>query len=146
MREKRPRIKPNSAMATLAIIDEQAFIQNKSSQNAKKVDEVIENFNLNIWFDKHYCDREQHGDENGKRSGINKNLIQSILKISIKHLIYFSLKLKNFQFINYDEKIHQTRIAIQERNEDGNMVNLIVEFHHINSNKYEVTVMTAMMV
>lgn len=54
--DKRPRIK-NELRGEVAPIDLLAFTN-------------VEKIEFDIWFDKHFYIREQHGDKEGKRDGI----------------------------------------------------------------------------
>jgi hypothetical protein len=64
-REPRKRIK-YEPKGVAAIQDELEFIKNKCSDHARKIFVQIENIHVEIWFDKHYHDRHQHGDEQPK--------------------------------------------------------------------------------
>ena len=64
---KRPRIK---AEIPNPVIDPLAYTNNLCSPNARKIKGFEEVLNIHFWIDKHYANRDQHGDENGKRDGI----------------------------------------------------------------------------
>lgn len=75
---KRPRIKIEGLMPVIA--DELEFTKNRCSANARKTGVDVLNLEFEVWFDKHYFVREQHGDEDGKREGIDFNAIKSLIK------------------------------------------------------------------
>lgn len=138
---KRPRIK--NELIGEVIVDEIAYLQNKSSKSAKKILEKSEHIEIEIWCDKHYYRRVQLGDENGKREGIEEHSIKDLVVKSIQHLFYYSFKVKNFAFINFGETSRNVRIVLQELKEKS-ILNVVAEFHHLKKNKYQVTVITAM--
>lgn len=65
-----------------AVEDQLEFKENKSSHRARKIIADVENFYLEIWFDKHYHDRHQHGDEDGAREGIAPKTVESLVRKS----------------------------------------------------------------
>lgn len=125
------------------VIDETAYMQNKSSKNARKILERSERIEMEIWCDQHYYRRAQLGDENGRREGIDEESIRNLVVRSIPHLLYHSFKVKNFAFINFAQAGRNIRTVLQEY-KINNMLNAVTEFHHIEKNKYQVTVITAM--
>ncbi len=126
------------------IVDVEAFIKNKSSENVKKIHSAKEEIEIDIYFDKHYYLRNQIGDENGKRDGIGYDFVQELLLKATKHLIYYALKIKAFSFINFDEGFKQ-RVTLSQYFDDGNEdLNVVVEYHYLSMHKYEVTVITAL--
>lgn len=96
----RPRIKYDNL--SVAVIDELEFTKNKCSENARKHSNLFESIEFEIWFDKHYHNREQHGDEDGKRHGIENELVINLINKSAMHLIFYSLKVRSFSFLNFD--------------------------------------------
>lgn len=128
------------------VIDELAYSQNKGSLNARKIVDKSEQVHIEIWYDKHYVGRAQLGDENGKRVGIEEAKIQELVSKSIKHLIYYSFQVKNFIFVSQlKHNTHSLRVVIQQSTNDGTL-NIVLGFCHIDANRYEVTVYTAMVV
>lgn len=146
----RPRIKrvKESDTGTLAT-DTLAFGKNLSSENARHISTFVENVELDIWFDKHYFHRFNHGDENGERKGIDFDNVKELIEMSFRHLLFYGSKVKGFHFLNNKSNPQERSIRIvlqdtySERSVDD-MLNIIVEFHLINFNKYEITVITAM--
>lgn len=141
---KRKRIPLQKATASI-IDDPLAFIPNKSSIKAKKVFTEVENITVELWFDKHYHDRDQHGDDFGKRDGITNDIVENLVKRSIKHMIFYSNLIKGFNFLNRNHKQHERplRIVLQEDTE-YELLNVVIEAHFLNINRYEITVKTAM--
>lgn len=87
----------------------------------------------------------QLGDQNGKREGIDEDSIKNLVIKSIPHLFYYSFKVKNFSFINFAQGSRNVRTVLQEHKENSTL-NVVVEFHHLEKNKYQVTVITAMQI
>ena len=118
VKAKRPRIQPKPSIP--AIIDEQEFKKNKSTDNARHVISAIEPITIDLHFDKHYLDRVQHGDDDGtKREGIEPESIQALVLKSIKHLVFYSCHLSSFTFVNMKNSIgtsnNMIRVALSER-------------------------------
>ena len=144
MTGKRPRIKKGMP---IVVKDELEFVKNKSSEKAQKAEEFDERIKIITWFDKHYLDRLQFGDENGKRAGIEKEQVIKLVRDAIKHLVYYSFKVKGFAFIDDDAPLGKhLRIILQREDSAGNMLNVIIEIHFVNLEEYEVTIITAMKV
>jgi len=145
-KRKRKRIYPeNKDMGNIAIVDEIAFVQNCASPNARKVVSIDETFQIDIWEDKHYHLREQHGDTNGKREGIEPKKTQEIIKEALKHLIFYSGVVKNFSFLNYKLPLGSRALRILcQKIYDGNTTNVIIEGRVIGLNCFEITVFTAL--
>lgn len=145
MESKRKRKRINFAEKKGEIVvDVEAFIKNKSSENVKKIHSAKEEIEVDIYFDKHYYLRNQIGDENGKRDGIGYDFVQELLLKATKHLIYYALKIRGFSFINFDEGFKQ-RVTLSQHFDDGNEdLNVVVEYHYLSMHKYEVTVITAL--
>jgi len=131
-------------MGEAVLEDGLEFKGNKCSQNAKKDISHFENVEIEIWFDKHYFVREQHGDELGKRLGIEMNFVKDLVIKSIKHLCYYSLKVGNFSFLNFSDTGRFFRILLKDYYSDKLPLNVIAEFHFVSLGKYEVTIKTAM--
>lgn len=145
--EERPKRKRIPVRKPMAPIEEDPleFKQNKSSPKAKRIYTEDENVTIELWFDKHYHDRDQHGDDFGKRDGIDNDVVESLVKRSIKHMILYSTLVKGFTFLNKDYQPHERplRIVLQEQTEFG-LLNVVIEAHFIEIDYYEITVKTAM--
>ncbi|TDP04020.1 hypothetical protein [Flavobacterium sp. 245] len=138
---KRPRIKKISEI----IIDEDAYIENACSKNAKKINDISENIITEFWIDKHYSIRDQHGDDFGKREGIDIKTVEDVVNRSFKILKYFNFKNGKFQFVNFPpKKIRPIRIVLKQIFEENETLNIIAEYNFIELNLYEVTVITAL--
>lgn len=61
---KRPRRK-NELIGEI-VIDEFAYSENIGSKKARKVIDKSEQVHVEVWYDKHYVNRVQFGDDNGK--------------------------------------------------------------------------------
>lgn len=141
--EKRPRIQRRTLVPVEK--DAQAFVKNKCSDNAINISTKKEEIKVDIWFDKHYCHREQHGDADGKREGIDSGLVERIVAESAKELIYYSLKVKQFKFVNFTDSIRNERIIIQYQSDPSEeKLNIVVEYHYAGRFQIEATVKTAM--
>jgi hypothetical protein len=139
---KRPR-KTNEMIGEV-VVDELEYTKNKCSDNARMIVMASEKVEFNIWFDKHYHNREQHGDDDGKRAGIEPNVVEELIRNAAKHLIFYSIKVKGFSFVNFEESNRPERILITFKIENEINLNVIAEYHYLELNKYEVTVKTAM--
>jgi hypothetical protein len=142
-RVKRKRIKNTKVVAP--IVDDKIYSSNGASSNAKKIIIFNENLKIEIWIDKHYQNRVYHGSDDGTvRDGIEYTNIEPVLIKSFKHLLYYSLKFKPFVFINHPpNKIHNIRIVLKEL-KNGEFINIVVEYHFIDLNTIEVTIVTAL--
>lgn len=140
MKHKRPRINNK-----IIISDNEAYTENAGSKNAKKIAVVNYSIETEIWVDKHYSIREQHGDDFGKREGITRDAVEVLVKKSFLHLKYYNLKHSNFKFVNFPpSKVRNIRIVLKDKIENQEFLNVVVEYHFIDLNLYEVTIFTAM--
>ncbi len=96
-RAKRPRL--GQIIKDELMFDGVAFMQNKSSQNARKSHTIENKLHFDMWMDKHYQIRYQHGDEFGKREGIDPDRVLALVEKSLKHLIIYSTKISEV-FLN----------------------------------------------
>ena len=129
------------------INDSLAFTTNCSSENVRL--HVIQKHikKVELWFDKHYFIRLQHGDENGKREGIDIEKVEKLIEKSINNLISHSLRIEKFNFLNFTEHNSEPlTVILQELYENDQMLNVATECHFIDVNTYEITVKTAMVV
>jgi hypothetical protein len=127
-----------------AIEDELAFVSNKCSVKARKIDLVVENIQIELWFDKHYFNRYYLGDENGKREGIDPKAVGALVKKSFPFLLLYSCEVRGFAFVNYfDSGEPGIRVVLQQALEDR-ILNVVIETHYKGVNQFEMTVKTAM--
>ncbi|MDX6188405.1 hypothetical protein SGQ83_03510 [Flavobacterium sp. Fl-318] len=143
-RRKRVHIKPASKGDI--VIDIEEYKENCSSSNAKHVGSHSEKIIINFWVDKHYSDRDQHGEDDGtKREDIGLLHIQPLIQKALPHLLYYSLKHKSFHFINHPPPGHRAlRVVLKDQFNNETTLNIIAEYHFFDTNIYEVTVVTAM--
>lgn len=127
-----------------AVPDELEFTKNRTSSNARRICVNSLNLEFEVWFDKHYFSREHHGDESGKREGINYDVVKELIEDVAKHLIFYSLKVKNFSFVNFHQSHRPERVVITQLLDDELALNVITEYHYLSLNKYEVTIVTAL--
>ena len=140
MKNKRPRINNK-----ITIVDLEAYTENAVSKNARKLIDINYNIVTEIWIDKHYSIREQHGDDFGKREGISREVVEILVKKSFLHLKYYNLKRPNFKFVNFPPSgIRNIRIVLKDEFKNKETLNVVVEYHFIDLSLYEVTVFTAM--
>ena len=121
------------------------FTTNCSSQNVRLHSKQKHYKELELWFDKHYYIRLQHGDENGKRDGIDIDIIERLIEKSLNHLISHSLRIERYNFLNFVEHNSSPfKTVIQEVSKNGVLLNVATECHFINISTFEITVKTAM--
>lgn len=143
-RRIRKRISITKRPAGALLVDPLEYVANRSSKNARKIDIQEEKVFVHLWYDKHYCNRFQHGDESGKREGIEPLLIRDTIAASIAWLITCSGLYKFFRFLNHKkEGDYFHRIVLQKQTNEG-LLNIVTEFHWMELLHYEVTVKTAM--
>lgn len=143
-KEKRKRISEAKYKGEI-IIDVEAWLENCSSKRVRHHTTFTDNFQIEFWYDKHYWDRLYLGDENGDRIGIEFEFVEPLVIKSFKYLIYYSLKHKDLLFVNHPpQKTRNTRVVLRETFNDKTTLNIVAEYHFINLNKFEVTIITAM--
>lgn len=145
--EKRERIPYKPLERLKPIVDELEFTKNKCSSLAKKINTQIEQTTIHVWFDKHYHDRSQHGDDNGKREGIDYSIVEELVLKAVPSLILFSSIIEGFTFLNHPDNFSGkiNKVVIIDSNNDIPL-NIVIEVHFIDIREYEITVKTAMQV
>ncbi len=138
--------KENTGKQQGVIVDPQAFVQNKVTQRARKVKSVNEPMLYEIWHDKHYCDRYQHGDENGRRDGIDPDTVHGLLQDAIPYLMLFSASHAGFRFLNHDGNLDETVKTVLQKPTPAGMLNVVIWSHMIDPTFFEITIKTAMVV
>ena len=89
--------------------------------------------------------RRQHGDDLGKREGIDKETVSQLVKDSFPFLIHFSITNNRFSFISPSETSERKkRVTLQKECDDLILLNVVVECHLLSIAKYEMTIITAM--
>lgn len=126
--------------------DPLAFEKNKCSDNARHIGKNIESTHIDFWIDRHYHNRSQHGDELGKREGIEQDVVHELVMQSVPHLMCYSAILPNFTFLNYnyDKLKGRAMRVVCQREVNGNMLNVVIEAHFVSMKLYEITIITAM--
>jgi hypothetical protein len=120
------------------------YIENLCTQLARPDKSVVERIEFKIWIDKHYDNREQFGDEDGKRDGIDWDNIKKVVYDSLKHMVHYSSMVKGFSFVATGPKTGTVlRIVLPKEEEDGEMLNIAIEIRLIELSIYELTVKTA---
>jgi hypothetical protein len=139
----RIRTLPTAGLPVLA--DALQYDCNHATSLARKVSNHWEHFEIEIWFDKHYYIRMQHGDENGKREGIEQERVKRLVITAVKHLCYYAHILESFTFLNLPGQAKRLfRILLKDHYSGATPLNVIVEFHFLDILKYEATIKTAM--
>lgn len=144
---KRTRIKKN--IKDIEVIEDPlVFKPNCASQNAQCIHKYDE-LKVELWCDKHYHQRRTFGDGNGKRDGIEIDGVQDLIIISFKYLLDIYLRGIPFKFVNYfdpkkpNNNFH--RIVLKTPTENG-ILNVVAEIHYLETSKFEITVITAMVI
>jgi hypothetical protein len=142
--EGRERKRITRSVRLPAIPDDLEFTRNKSSDNARPLCEVAVTLATNVWIDKHYHDRHSFGDDTGKREGIGPEVVESLVKKCIPHLLFYCTSVKGFHFVNQQETSElPVRIVLMEGN-GAEKLNVVIQAHFIAVNKFEITVKTAL--
>ena len=142
---KRKRIPIRKPMPGV-IDDPIEFKQNKSSPNARKIFACVESTQMDVWIDQHYHIRQQHGDGNGKREGIDPEIVEKLIRKSLRYLLLYSSAVRGFKFLHHQgssESPASSRIILKQ-NLNDEILNVVIETHFSEIDKYEITVRTAM--
>ena len=119
---------------------------NSASENAECIHKY-EELKVELWCDKHYHNRLNYGDSNGKREGIEVNGVQHLIINSFKYLLDIYLRGIQFKFINYfnpkEPKKTPIRIILKTPINET-ILNVVAEIHYLETSKFEITVITAM--
>lgn len=127
----------------IIVPDEQEYKQNLGSKNARHHKTVPEKINFELWYDKHYAVREQHGDNDGKREGIEKVAVERLVERVLSHLLYYSSTVKGYTFLN-DQQPNPIRTILKDSYSQDQVLTIVAQIHFINLWAYQVTVVTAM--
>lgn len=138
---KRPRIQRKKDIGTL-VSDELEYKQNLGSKNARLHKTVPEKINFELWYDKHYELRELHGDDEGKREGIDKTAVERLVEKILSHLLYYSSTIKSFSFLN-DRQQPAIRTILKDSYSQDQVLTIVAQIHFINLWAYQVTIVTA---
>lgn len=146
MKKKRPRIKKE--IEGIEVVDLLEYKNNCASKNAQCI-HIYDELKVELWCDKHYNIRRTRGDGNGKRDGIEIDGVQNLIISSFKYLLDIYLRGIPFKFINYfdpkkpNNSFH--RIVLKAPIKDS-ILNVVTEIHYLETSKFEITVITAMVI
>lgn len=141
-REKRKRISESNAENSF---DVAAWIENCASKKVRHHTTFAENFKIEFWYDKHYWDRLHLGDDDGDRVGIEFEYVEPLVVKSFKHLMYYALKNRDLSFVNHPPpRTRNIRVVLRQTYGAKTTLNIVVEYHFLSLNKFEVTIVTAM--
>ena len=142
MRSKRNRIVVEATVGE-KVLDAEAFVQNRCSDYTKWILTSLEHISIEIYFDKHYFVRLQYGDADGKRIGIDFEDVKKLVIEASRHLFLHASKVRTFSFVNFEAVDRRNRIVLTKMFEDELKLNIVVEYHFLDMNRYEVTLITA---
>ncbi len=133
LRKKRPRINNSSE---IKIVDK--YSPNSCTQTGRQFYKANINTEVELWFESH-CDKRQ------LERGLESNTLQNLTVRCISHIFYYQLRYPAFVFIQYPEKRGiKYRFILQERNQEGNLLNIATEIHYVDIGIFEITLITAM--
>lgn len=123
------------------VIDDEAYIKNLGTDNARKIGSSHITIKYDKWVDKHYSTRYTIGDDDGaKRLGIEPEIIEEIVNDVFPYLFFFSGKIRGFAFIAND--VDKNKAVINKVTTDC-VINVVIETHCFDKDHFEVTVKTA---
>lgn len=146
-KKKRPRINRADKMAGAdKIEDALEYKQNKCTQRGREIENVPCGIQNTIWFDQHYVGRDTIGEDDGTpREGIDSETIMAAVKDGFRHLLFYSATVGKFAFVNHElNGAKSRRVLIKDSYSSTPTLNVIIETHFIDFNKYETTVKTAL--
>jgi hypothetical protein len=145
-RPLRKRIPYRKQIKLESMPEDSEFIPNKSSFNARKIIDIDHKLTIELWYDKHYYERHFLGDETGNREGIDPATIETCVTKAMGHLFLYSSAVKGFKFVNSSKPTdYEGRLVIKQAF-NSSILNIVIEVHFLSLNRYEVTVITAMVV
>ena len=87
-KQKNKTNNPGIPKSLTPVIDN-AFTNNTASPNAKLLLNY-KDFEIEIWIEKHYENREKDGDDNGKREGIEEIKVKDLVIENVKHILHLN--------------------------------------------------------
>ncbi|CAN5902756.1 hypothetical protein BH11BAC7_BH11BAC7_12920 [soil metagenome] len=144
---KRKRINhEEKKLGAAKVEDALEYKPNRCTPKAREIEDISCKIKNNLWYDQHYVGRDTVGEDDGSpREGIDSDSIKSLVTTAFNHLVFYSSTLENFQFVNHNLNGKKARrILIQNSYSSNPTLNVIIETHFIDFNKYETTVKTAM--
>jgi hypothetical protein len=143
MSEKIPRKRIGDKMAgAIAVKDDKAYTESLGSKNAREIKTVSEHISLELWFDKHYAVRDQHGSDDGTKRDISSEAVEALVIKALKHLIFYSSTVKGYTFLNHEDHPGTIRAFVKDTI-GAKPLSIVIQAHFKNFSKYQVTVITA---
>lgn len=142
----RKRIKKE--VKSIEVVDPLEFKANCASENAQLI-HVYDELKVELWCDKHYFHRRNFGDDDGTREGIEIEDVQKLIVDGFKLLLDIHLRGIPFKFINYFDIKKPSREfyrIVLKKVTEGGILNVVCEVHYLDTSKFEITVITAMVV
>ncbi len=127
--------------------DELSFEKNMCSEKARQDESLQQRIIFDLWYDKHYLDRNQLGEDDGtKREGIDLDAVRKLVTLGLSHLLFYSAKVKRFSFLNHElpKGNRALRTVLNDMFSKNLPLNIIIEVHFKSFNRYEVTIITAL--
>ena len=140
-RPKRKRI--NRMVGAVEVKDDLAFTECLGSKSAKEIRTTPHNINLELWFAKHYHNRDQFVDEDGNQRDIPPLDIEALVTKGLKHLIFYSAVVKGFTFLNHEDYPGIIRVVLKDTYSKSSALSVLIQSHFKNFSKYQITVITA---
>lgn len=148
MKEKRPRTKgiQEKMAEAVKVEDNLEYKANKCTPRGRDIENISCKIHNHLWYDQHYIGRDTVGEDDGTpRKGIDSDSVKALVATGFNHLLYYSSHLEKFWFANHELKGKKARrILLQNSYSSTPTLNVLIETHFIDFNKYETTVKTAM--
>ncbi len=135
-KKKRSRIldkKPPVAVENI-----KRYSPNSCTATGRQFHQTKIDIDVELWFEKHCNERQIE-------RGLESDTLQKLTVRCINHIFYYQLRYPNILLVQYPENRGvKYRFILQERNENGEMLNLATEIHYVDIGIYEITLVTAM--
>ncbi|MGV6830327.1 MAG: hypothetical protein ACWA5P_02035 [bacterium] len=145
-KEKRKRI--TKPIKDIEVEDPLEYKSNCATDNAQLI-YVYDELKVELWCDKHYNLRRTVGDSDGKREGIEIEPVKNLIIEGFKFLLDIYLQGVPFKFINYFDITQKNKPPIRvvlQRPVGESVLNVVSEIHFLDTSKFEITVITAMVI
>ncbi len=138
LKSKRKRIQP--ASKGLPVEDPNAYVQNKACDHTKPIRLVPGGISFKVDGAKHFYDQCRERDIE------SQYVIDELVIMSIRHMIYYSAAYEKFSYLNYNiQRYARNRSTVVIERVIGDLkLNALVEVHFNKINEYELTVITTM--
>lgn len=124
--------------------DDLAFTACLGSKLAREINTTPHTISLELWFAKHYHNRDQFEDDDGNRRDIPPADIEALVIKGLKHLIFYSAVVKGFTFLNHeDHPPGNTRAILKDTYSKSSPLSVLIQSHFKSFSKYQITVITA---